>query len=447
MARRIPLPRLTQRQRSARWQRERRQQAITITVFGVLLFVAIGLLAWAAASRYYAANLRPAASIDGRVIPYRVYTRELGYELVKFYVDAGVPVGFENDSRIAAQKTQYDRVALTSVIEQDLLDDAARAEGFDVSPADVDERFTADFSEFRSRHILIEADKAATDKEAADKAALAKAQTVAGYLRVAPNDQELWNKLAKESSADPGSKDKGGELGFVGKGGFVKEFEDYARTAPIGQISDPVKTTFGYHVIQVEERRGPENSASVKRWLASGYSIDDIKAHERYDLLRARKTARLETGIVSPVPQIHLLEIIVGTPAPTNQGQNEFTTALKKIAEVNAALGKGTDFAEVAKQYSEDADRAKLGGDVGWFARGMLGVETENQLFALDVGAVSRQFATSAQTTWYKVIGKDPSRALDDDQRTKLKENVYSHWFDEQTRAHNVRKLVPGLEF
>lgn len=447
MARRIPLPRLTQRQRSARWQRERRQQAITITVFSVLLFAALGLMAWAGASRYYTANLRPAASIDGRTIPYRAYTRELGYELVKFYVEAGVPVGFENDSRITQQKAQYDRIALTSVIEQELLDDTARSEGLDVSQADVDDRFTADFSEFRSRHILIEVDKEATDKDAADKAALAKAQTVASYLRVAPNDQELWNRLAKESSADPGSKEQGGELGFVGKGGFVKEFELYGKSAPIGQISDPVKTSFGYHVIQVEERHGPDNSAGVKRWLTSGYSIEDIKVHERYDLLRELKTAQLEAAIASPVEQIHLLSIVVGTPAPTNQGQNDFTVALKKISDVKAAIDKGTDFAEVAKQYSEDVDRAKAGGDAGWFARGMLEVETENQLFALDAGSVSRQFATSAQTTWYKVIAKEPSRALDDDQRAKLKENVYSHWFDEQARAHNVQKLVPGLAF
>jgi len=177
LSRRIPLPRLTQRQRTARWQRERRQQAILVTVFSVLLFTALGLMAWAGTTRYYTANLRPAASVDGRVIPYRAYNRELGYELVKFYLDAGVPAGFENDSRIASQKAQYDRIALTSVIEQDLLDGAARAEGFDVAPAEIDQRYTSDFSEFRSRHILIEIDKTATDQAAADKAALAKAET------------------------------------------------------------------------------------------------------------------------------------------------------------------------------------------------------------------------------------------------------------------------------
>jgi len=46
----------------------------------------------------------------------------------------------------------------------------------------------------------------------------------------------------------------------------------------------------------------------------------------------------------------------------------------------------------------------------------MLDVQTEEELFKLDVGTVSRQFSTSAQTTWYKVIGKEASRPLDDAQ-------------------------------
>lgn len=447
MARRIPLPRLTQRQRSARWQRERRQQAITITVFSVLLIAALGLLAWNGADRYYSANLRPAAAIDGRAIPYRSYNRELGYELVKFYVDAGVPPGFENDPRIATQKAQYDRIALTSVIEQQFLDDAARAEGFEVTPAQVDERYLTDFSEFQTRHILIAIDKTATDQAAADKAALVKAEEVAAQLRAAPNDKALWDKLAKADSADPGSKDAGGELGFLGKGKLVKEFESYALTAPIGQISDPVKTSFGYHIIQVEARRGPDQNPSAQRWISAGYSVDDIKAHERYDLLREGKTARLQEAIVSPVEQVHLLEIIVGTPAPTSQGKSDFTVALKKLADVKAAIEKGTDFGEIAKQYSEDVDRAKVGGDAGWFARGMLDPRIEDELFALDVGSVSRPFATAAQTTWYKVVGKEASRPLDDAQRQKLKDNIYPHWFEEQSRVHLVKKFVPGLEF
>ncbi|HUQ17452.1 MAG TPA: hypothetical protein VM070_06665, partial [Candidatus Saccharimonadales bacterium] len=82
---------------------------------------------------------------------------------------------------------------------------------------------------------------------------------------------------------------------------------------------------------------------------------------------------------------------------------------------------------------------------IGWFARGMLDYSTEQELFKLDVGSTSRQFSTSAQANWYKVIGKEAARELDDEQRKKLKENIYGHWFDQQSRTHNVQKLVPGL--
>jgi foldase protein PrsA len=60
---------------------------------------------------------------------------------------------------------------------------------------------------------------------------------------------------AKQYSVDPGSKEKGGDLGWFRKGQMVPAFENYAFNGPIGKISAPIKSPFGYHVIQVLERK------------------------------------------------------------------------------------------------------------------------------------------------------------------------------------------------
>ena len=449
MARRIPLPRLTQRQRTARWQRERRQQAIIVVAFSAILFFVLGLMAWGATDRYYRENLKAAATIDGRAIALRDWRREVKYQQTKFYVDFGVPVGLENDPRIAQQKSEYERSALDTVVEYAILDASANSEGVSLGDDAVQTRYLSDFSQFRSRHILVMPDKDAKDKDVADKAALEKATGIAKQLKEKPNDQDLWNKLAKESSDDPGSKDSGGELGWVGKGQFVKEFEDAATPMQLGQVSDPVKSQFGYHIIQVEERRGPEASDAIQRWLGAGFTVADITVHTRHDMIREDLTKRRqEAAAASPVAQVHVAHILVSAPVPTGGDFTQFSAQLKKISDINAALDKGTDFAEVAKQFSEESDTKDKGGDVGWIARGMFtDVGAENELFSLDAGTRSKQHNDRTQTVWYKVLEKNDARALDDDQKKKIKDNAYAYWLNQQKKAHDVTRLVPGLEF
>ena len=71
-----------------------------------------------------------------------------------------------------------------------------------------------------------------------------------------PNSQkEFFNQYAKEYSLDPGSGKNGGELGWSKKGVFVKEYEDVAWLLNIGEISQPTKSVFGWHLIFLENKK------------------------------------------------------------------------------------------------------------------------------------------------------------------------------------------------
>lgn len=99
----------------------------------------------------------------------------------------------------------------------------------------------------KAQHILI---------QGSDAAALEKAKKIKERL-----NKEDFSKVAKEVSDDPGSKEKGGDLGSFARGQMVAEFSDAAFGMKIGQISDPVKTSFGYHLIKVNGKIAAQTSS------------------------------------------------------------------------------------------------------------------------------------------------------------------------------------------
>ncbi len=115
-----------------------------------------------------------------------------------------------------------------------------------------------------ARHILIKLPKDATDQERKEKEDLIKS------LFERAKKGEDFAELAKKYSEDPGSKNRGGDLGFFTRGRMVKPFEDLAFRLKPGEIGGPVKTTFGYHIIKVEEHRKERQKTfdEVKRQIA-----------------------------------------------------------------------------------------------------------------------------------------------------------------------------------
>ena len=107
----------------------------------------------------------------------------------------------------------------------------------------------------RARHILVRVDDKAAPAE--DAAARSRIEALAERIRKG----EDFAKVAAEASEDPGSKDRGGELGFFGEGTMAKPFEEAAFALQPGQTSGPVRTRFGWHLIQVEEVQQPQSTS------------------------------------------------------------------------------------------------------------------------------------------------------------------------------------------
>src|SRR5215469_3224820 len=163
----------------------------------------------------------------------------------------------------------------------------------------------------RSRHVLVKLEPNADAK--ADAAAKAKAEDIAKQLRNGGN----WTEIAKKNSDDPGSKDSGGELGFSQRGRMVPEFDNAIFTQKIGDIS-VVKSQFGYHVIQVEERQPahPQSLAEVADTMKATLSRQQVSlAEQNYAGQLAQEAA--QKGLQATAAAHHL--DVVTTP-PTQAG-------------------------------------------------------------------------------------------------------------------------------
>ncbi len=106
-----------------------------------------------------------------------------------------------------------------------------------------------------ARHILITPNEIIGDETA-------RQQLMDAYERI--RDGEDFGELAKLLSDDPGSSNSGGELGWAGPGSFVPEFQATIDTLEIGEMSEPFRSQFGWHVVEVLDRRTYDNTEDLK---------------------------------------------------------------------------------------------------------------------------------------------------------------------------------------
>lgn len=174
------------------------------------------------------------------------------------------------------------------------------------------------FTQTHTQHILVENQ--------------ALASTIAEQLQqAAPNQVErLFERLARQHSTDPSNADTGGDLGFRSPGELVAEYEAAVEALEEGEVSDPVQTEFGFHVIRLIERRvtpfeearpqieeivrEQEGELVWQEFIQNAYEDADIRVNSRYGELDL-ETQAIVDATAEDIPGGEVL-----SPSPTPTG-------------------------------------------------------------------------------------------------------------------------------
>jgi peptidyl-prolyl cis-trans isomerase D len=218
-----------------------------------------GITGQAAAGRWLQTQLEQRDVSEAALYP-DAYTGQvkLAADAVQIYYDANRKQ-FEMPEQVRAEFVVLSRDAMATQAAP--AEDAVKA-AYKANEA----RYKSPESR-RASHILLK-----TGSDAETKAAKEKAEGILAQVKKAPAD---FAKLAKQHSQDPGSAEKGGDLDWFSRGAMVKAFEDAVFSMKDGEISELVRSDFGFHIIRVSGIR-PER---VK-------PFDEVKAEIAADLKR-----------------------------------------------------------------------------------------------------------------------------------------------------------------
>ncbi len=208
--------------------------------------------------------------------------------------------------------------------------------------------------EVEAAHIL-----KLTARKSEEDAAKAKFQIDSIYNVVKANPA-AFNEVAKAESEDPGSRDKGGELGYFGPGMMVAQFDSVAFALNDGEISEPFKTSYGYHIIYRTNHRPIKSFEEMRTQLEA-----QVNNGERALLPRQRKTQQLVKKYKAQLNEKSLTSLKSTINANAGGYDSAMVAQLKKSTlPMFTVNGKSTPLSEVmpgvVATASKDADNAVL---------------------------------------------------------------------------------------
>ncbi len=261
----------------------------------------------------------------------------------------------------------------------------------------VEEIYKRMTSEVSASHILfmVNQDAPASDTLAAYNKALKVREEIQNGLD--------FNEAAFRYSEDPTAKQNRGKLGYFSAFQMVYPFEEAAFTTQVGHLSMPFRTQFGFHLIKVEDLRMNRGEIRVAHIMKSfpPDASDDVKARAKKDL-----------------------------------------------DEVFLKLVNGADFAEMAKQFSDDQRTAQSGGELPWFSSGRMITEFAEPAFGIKANG---EFTQPVETPFgYHIIKRIDYRPVES--FDKLKKEIENRLKSDPERSNSsklafVNKLKAEYNF
>ena len=262
----------------------------------------------------------------------------------------------------------------------------------DVNDKLIQEAYDRSKTDVKASHVLIKLNPEPSPKdtlEAYNKAIMVRDKAVKG---------ENFSNLARQFSTDPSAAQNGGDLGYFTSMMMVYPFESAAYNTAVGQISMPIRTKYGYHIIKVEDKRSARGQVRV------AHVVVRVPAERDSTVVSTTKDADGKDVNTSKTIKITI-----------NKNDKEDLEALKKINEIADKVAKGEDFADLAQKFSDDRTSGRSGGQLAWFGTGRMVPEFESVAFDLkDIGDVSKPFRTSFGYHIVKLLDRKGVQSFDE---------------------------------